>query len=129
MEDELQIKLVEIITSIQLGIGKAGDFAVEQLPDIVQQFIVFGMISNVTYSVIQIVSAVLTGFFSYKLFTSPKAKDDRGYIDADYGIGGCILAMLSFCSAFAFLLGLRETLLVLFAPKVWLLMELANLIK
>ena len=129
MKDELQTKLVEIITSIQLGIGKAGDFAVEQLPDIVQQFIVFGMISNVTYSVIQIVSAVLTGFFSYKLFTSSGAKDGWGYINADYGTAAFILAMFSFCSALAFLTGLKETLLVLFAPKVWLLMELANLIK
>lgn len=34
MKDELQLKLVEILTAIQVGVGKSADFALEQLPDI-----------------------------------------------------------------------------------------------
>lgn len=52
MKDELQTKLLEILTAIQTNTGKAidtgtelagkaGDFALEQLPDIAQSYVAF----------------------------------------------------------------------------------------
>jgi len=44
MKDELNEKLVEILSSIQSAAGKASDFAVEQLPDIAQSYIAYGRV-------------------------------------------------------------------------------------
>ena len=42
MKEELNSKLVEILTSIQTAAGKASDFALEQLPDIAQSYVLYG---------------------------------------------------------------------------------------
>ncbi len=42
MDKELQSKLVEILGSIQTAAGKAGDFALSQLPDIAQSYVTYG---------------------------------------------------------------------------------------
>lgn len=39
MKEELQGKLVEILASIQSGVGQAKDFALVQLPDIAQSYV------------------------------------------------------------------------------------------
>lgn len=129
MKEELQSKLVEILTSIQTGVGKAADFAVEQLPDIAQQYITFGMVSNVVGSLLALGFSVGLGWFSYWLFTTPKGKGKYGHIEPEYGAGGAFSVIGSTIAAMIFIVGLKETLLVLFAPKVWLLMELAKLVK
>lgn len=42
MKDALQLKMVEILTAIQSAVGKSADFALEQLPDIAQQYVLYG---------------------------------------------------------------------------------------
>ena len=42
MNEQLQAKLVEILSGIQAAVKAAGDFALEQLPDIAYQYIAFG---------------------------------------------------------------------------------------
>jgi hypothetical protein len=42
MKEELQGKLVEILTSIQTATGKASDFAMSQLPDVAQSYVGYG---------------------------------------------------------------------------------------
>lgn len=129
MKEELQSKLVEILTSIQAGVGKAADFAVEQLPDIAQQYIMFGMVSNVAGSVIALAFSIGLGWLCYWLLTKPGSKDKYGDVEACHGVGALFSGFGAIIATFAFIVGLKETLLVLFAPKVWLLMELAKLVK
>ena len=42
MKEELQGKLVDILTSIQTAAGKASDFAMDELPGIAQEYVAFG---------------------------------------------------------------------------------------
>lgn len=42
----LQDKLVEIITQLQSAVKTGADFAIEQLPDIAQQYVVYGFWSS-----------------------------------------------------------------------------------
>ena len=44
MKDELQLKLTEILTAIQVGVSKTADFTLEQLPDIAQQYLLYGKV-------------------------------------------------------------------------------------
>ena len=120
MKDELQTKLVEIITSIQIGIGKAGDFAVEQLPDIVQQYILFGIVSNVSSSLSLLAIAIFFGIAAYKAF-KPNDTERQNL--------SMVFVICSLIATLFFVAGLEETILVLFAPKVWLIMEMAQMIK
>lgn len=54
MKEELNTKLVEILTSIQTAAGKASDFALDQLPDIAQSYVLYG----------RAVSVVAVGLFA-----------------------------------------------------------------
>lgn len=62
MKEELQSKLVEILGSIQTAAGKAGDFAMTQLPDIAQSYVVYGRISSF---VLLVLCAMAAAAFSY----------------------------------------------------------------
>ena len=52
MKEELNGKLVEILTSIQTAAGKASDFALEQLPDIAQSYVMYGRAVSVAHLLI-----------------------------------------------------------------------------
>jgi hypothetical protein len=49
MKEELQGKLVEILTQIQSTVGQAKDFTLQQLPDIAQSYIYYGVVSSVVW--------------------------------------------------------------------------------
>lgn len=132
MKEELNSKLVEILTSIQTAAGKASDFALEQLPDIAQSYVMYGRAVSLAHAaVLLLIGGVLLKYshWAYKnpwntsgySFEQGRLRGDSNYIAmiAPAIVGGLfvITALLSF------------DYLVWFAPKVWLLKELATLIK
>lgn len=117
MKEELQSKLVEILTSIQTATGKAADFAVEQLPDIAQSYVVYGRVHTTTC----VVSAVLIfGALVWVGNRYSKPSEGMSWLGAAFG------AVVPFLTV---LFNFSDMLLVWFAPKVWLLKELAQLAK
>lgn len=132
MKEELSTKLVEILTSIQTAAGKASDFALEQLPDIAQSYVLYGR----AISLVMLVSLIVLGLSllklshwayknpwnnSYYTFEKDAKRSDSNFIvmviPAVVGLVLLLVAVASF------------DYLVWFAPKVWLLKELATLIK
>jgi hypothetical protein len=125
MKEEVQDKLVEIMTSIQSAVGAASDFAIEQLPDIAQSYIMYGMVWNTALLVVHVVIVAFSIVLIYRGIAILQRKNW-----ADSGIALVILG--GFCAAVSGLTALptlQTTLLVWFAPKVWLLKELATLIR
>lgn len=129
MNEQLQGKLVEILSGIQEGVRQAGSFAMEQLPDIAQQYVVYGRMSATAHLAIfgLLAVAALYVFLVKGLFS--KAIDAYGYwkdgrIVASLGGGGISLLFGGIAVA-----QVDNFLLVWFAPKVWLLKELAGLLK
>lgn len=132
MKEELQGKLVEILTSIQSAAGKASDFAMEQLPDIAQSYVVYGRAVTTARSLFLIGLAVACFMICRYAFKNPwnisdyswdqgKKRSDSNHIVIWFaGVFGGFFAMLSFAT-FDFL--------VWFAPKVWLLKEIAGMLK
>lgn len=120
MKEELQGKLVEILTSIQTVAGKASDFAMEQLPDIAQSYVMYGRAINTLHVV---VGLVLLAILLWLLPRAVKAMDEAE-------VWPIPLYMMGVPSCAAILLSkIGPAMLVWFAPKVWLLKEIATLLK
>ena len=144
MKEELQTKLVEILGSIQTAAGKAGDFAMTQLPDIAQSYVVYGRAYTLTL-MFAFLAIFCSGFYLLHLVRRKCAAADAKYEeDVKKSRPGAYISRSQYFEwsdvgplpfvpfvAGAVLLGLNlsQTLLVWFAPKVWLLKEIATLIK
>lgn len=117
MKEELQGKLLEILTSIQTATGKAADFAMAELPDIAQQYIAYGRVFETVWTVFFFTAMCV--FVALVIFLIKKDEHEAAIIPG----------ALFFVSAILFLGSLKDTVMVWFAPKVWLLKEIGNLLK
>ena len=123
MQEELQGKLVEILTQIQGNVSQAKDFTLQQLPDIAQSYIYYGMVSSAVWTLIGLGLCYLSYFF-YKKTKEPKEDWD------DDKIAEWVVSTLSgFFGTITTIVALENLLLVWFAPKVWLLKEIASFLK
>ena len=132
MNEQLQAKLVEILSGIQSATKAAGDFALGQLPDIAQSYVMYGRVRTVAISaVLLLLGAALLGLsrWAYKhpwntsnySFEKDQKRSESNYLAMVFpGIFGAAFTMLGL---------LTFDFLVWFAPKVWLLKELASLVK
>lgn len=123
MNADLQGKLAEILTSIQQATGAARDFAIEQLPDVAQSYILYGRarsVAEVVALLILIIAAVLWFRWGWK------HRADSG----DASFAACMFGGFASvtCTGFLFIAA-NDALRVWIAPKVWLLQELAKLVK
>lgn len=132
MNEELSGKLVEIIDAIQATASKAGEFAMTQLPSIAQEYVVYGRVKSLaTLAILLLLAAgfLLAARWAYKnpWNTSPYSWDE-GKKRSESN-----LWMIALCSMLGSLFTLLSAAtfdyLVWFAPKVWLLKALANLVK
>ena len=122
MKNELEPKLVEVIGQLQGAVMKASDFAIQQLPDVVQSYILYGRISNLFTLVFEL--ALLYG--CWRLYKLPTKKglheEEEAFLKTTFsgtvGVATLILALFS----------IQETVLVWAAPKIWLIKELGKLI-
>lgn len=129
MNEELQNKAVEIITAIQDSIGKAGEFAMVQLPDIAQQYVIYGRVKSVIVllAFATLSFALLTlARWAYKFPWYGDAYGKERRAESNYTVLVFSTGIGALCGLFAFL---SFDLLVWFAPKVWLLKELSTLFK
>jgi uncharacterized membrane protein HdeD (DUF308 family) len=123
MNDELQSKLVEVLTGISEGVSQAKDFAIEQLPDVAQQYIMFGMVWETTLLVIYAVLITLIAVGIWRLWVSDNLEFEAGAGLIVFG-GFSLVGLL-----IAFVNQLKPVLLVWFAPKLYLLQGIAGLVK
>lgn len=130
MEEQLQAKLVEILSSIQNAAKVSGDFALEQLPDIAQQYVLYGRVVlnfYVLLSLLTVFVGIGIGFLTYKHIKQYDELEEANPFYTIFGGIGCLIFTL---------VGLVETVqhlsslvMVWAAPKVWLLVELGKLWK
>lgn len=131
MNDELQNKLAEVLGGIAEGVTQAKDFAVEQLPDVAQQYIMFGMVWETAAFVLLVAFSVVCAFvFKFGLRWHKEINAKTGYHDDV----GPFMVMLGSGLMFAFfvtgtVVQLKAVLLVWFAPKLYLLQGIAGLVK
>ncbi len=128
MNEQLQAKLVEILASIQASTKAAGDFAMEQLPGIAMQYVMYGRVKTAALTAFMLlVAAALFATFrwAYKnpwnaSIYSVKRSESNYFVMAITCVFGSLSALAGVLSF---------DWLVWIAPKVWLLKELASLVK
>ena len=140
MKEELQEKLLEILTAIQTNTGKAidtgtelagkaGDFAMEQLPDIAQSYVAFARAWETFGALLW--WAVFAGsvyVLAVKVFMARTWVDKYGEPPVERvlaAMGSVLVAVVALIAALTFT---KDAMFVWFAPKVWLIQELAKLI-
>ena len=139
MKEELQTKLLEILTAIQTNTGKAidtgtelagkaGDFAMEQLPDIAQSYVAFARAWETFGAILW---WGLTLALAYAVIV--KAILNTKWMDGDlWPIERFFMCLIGIpvwlASLIAALNFTKDAMFVWFAPKVWLIQELAKLI-
>lgn len=122
MNDQLQNKLAEILGQIASGVKAAGDFTLAQLPDIAQQYVIYGRATGT----LAVISFLVLTFFVRKglrwAWNKSQDDDDRmvviflGLVVGAFSLGGLAISV-------------GNALLVWLAPKVWLIKQLAELLK
>jgi hypothetical protein len=129
MNDELQSKLVEVLTGISEGVSQAKDFAIEQLPDVAQQYIMFGMVWETALMGILVVASMLCVW--WLVWGIKKGFSETStYIEGQAGFFVALVSgvVLAFTGSFA-IAQIKPVLLVWFAPKLYLLQGIAGLVK
>lgn len=116
MKEQLQGKLVEILTGIQGAVGKASDFAMEQLPDIAMQYIYF----SISAYCLGMITFGIASYFIYRMTKKLYEEDE----------GACVLSGMFFLGTTSIALyNVHMLLMVVLAPKVYLLKEIAGMLK
>lgn len=122
MNEQLQNRLAEILTSIQNSVGAVGDFTLSQLQDIAPSYITFGRVWLSCLVLILLAGLYFSTSHAIKISKKILAKE----IDEVY----FLFVLLIGAAASGFLIGLIDTshdlLLVWVAPKVWMLKELSG---
>lgn len=124
MEQELKQRAVEVLDSIIQATQNASAFAVEQMPDVAQQYVLYGRVYLTALFVFFIVLAVVATYTAYKIETHPKVK--AGGAGGIATFAAMVVNVVAFCVV---AINLSDLVKVWAAPKVWLLTELAKLIK
>jgi len=119
----LETKLVEILGAISDGVAQAKDFAVEQLPDIAQQYILFGRAWETIVLAISVAAVVGLVYGTVKIAKSQNIDDSEQWVMALMVGGAAFLSLLIAIDR------LKDFLLVWFAPKLYLIQGLAQLVK
>jgi hypothetical protein len=120
MNDELKNKSVEILTQIQQAVQSGAEVAGQQIPDIAGQYVVYGMFWN--WALVLFFAGAIGAVWFIARAGAKKFE-------------GCkfdIYMAAVFCTSLAlipFFVYLESALLVTLAPKVWLIKEIADLIK
>jgi len=126
---QLQDKLTEVIGNIQTQVSNAATFAWDQMSDIAVSYVHFGMAYNTTVLLLwAIVAAVATKITLKYGYFSTASGPYGGWADSKISavVFGTIASGGSILGAF---LSVKPFLLVWFAPKVWLLQELADMVR
>ena len=124
MKEELQSKLVEILTSIQTAAGKASDFAMEQLPDVAMSYLMYGR-AWATLEAATLLLLFALGVWGNFRFVRWMRQEDA------WEASPLIVLTVGAAGGLGFfgMSALKGAFFVWFAPKVWLLKEIASLLK
>ncbi|QDP59523.1 MAG: hypothetical protein GOVbin4162_97 [Prokaryotic dsDNA virus sp.] len=125
MNEKLQEALNQFLTKIIEGLGKAGDMAVEQIPDVVQQAMTWFMLESLLLSLLSLPFFIVGGVILRKCWK-------KGGWHEEYCSDDMLGANLA--SAVAIGLGLTivitniEWLQILVAPKWFIVSEMSKLV-
>jgi hypothetical protein len=135
MNEKLQQALGDLLNNTMSGISSAKDFLVSELPEVIQQLLMWHAVYNFILFVIALLFIINFFICGYVLMKKIKwvseKKDDWGDSQiSKQGIFGIVYGILSLVSCLVALTNLNFIWLKIWvAPKVWLIEYAANLVK
>lgn len=114
---QLDTKLAALVDTIINATKAAGDFAMEQLPDLAMQLVMYGRAMSTS---VLIISIALLWFCWWC------GKRSMGY-DREIMIVPCMMSGL--VGVLLFFFSLHDFMLSWFAPKIYIIKEVASLLK
>jgi hypothetical protein len=127
MENDLKAKLAEILTGIADNVGQLKDFAVEQLPDVAQQYIVYGrVLETAVFLIVCTLNIVMIKICIWGAKQIRTKGDNSGPLEVMSlilgGFASLFLITILFCQ-------IKPFLMVWLAPKIYLIQGISSLIK
>jgi hypothetical protein len=122
MQKELLNRADSIMLWVQESVTKAGQFAAEQIPDIAMQYVAYGRAMS-TFAVVIAIGLLFLSFALFKKAAKRGHASDAGFFSA---LGGVVSIIVG---GIVLLINTSTVFMVWFAPKVWLLREVVNLVK
>jgi hypothetical protein len=130
MENDLKAKLAEILTGIADNAAQLKDFAVEQLPDVAQQYIAYGRVLETAVFLIvcalNIVTIKICIWGAKQIRTKGKNRDFCEPLEFMSlllgGFASLFLITILLCQ-------IKPFFMVWFAPKIYLIQGISSLIK
>ena len=131
MQQELLNRADSIMDSISSAVNRGAEFVHGQVPEIALQYVAFGRVYETVIMAISIM-VFMVGLWlvvNVACRNTLKFKDDCGHWHVNRFVGLLVgLFPLAF-GLLAISANLKSFILVWFAPKVWLLMEITKLIR
>jgi hypothetical protein len=128
MNEQLQTQLAEILKQMLVAVNATKDFSMKELPDIAIQYVRYGFWSN-------LLGVVISGAFIFALIFCIKGLlgwtiENMDRDDAAAGIVGTMFltAAIVFTFCGKFYPSVESLILNITAPKVWLILEIKNLL-
>ena len=131
MNSELQTQLASVLAAIQRATSASADFALAQLPDIAQQYVMYGRVSSLWITTALLAAAAAMLYVSRWAYKNPWYEDEFYNADRKKRTEGNCAVIFFTAAAGTLLLLIAVTTfnwMVWVAPKVWLLLELARMV-
>lgn len=124
MNDQLQAQVTTILKQFSDGLSTVGDVAIKELPEIAQQYIAYGFwkgILGISISGSFLIASIVA-FFMILRWGKKCHGDGSVFLVLVFPITGIIFSLGVLYS------NLENLILNLNAPKLWLLLEIKNMI-
>lgn len=123
MNDQLQSQLATILQQFSATMASASDIAVKELPEIAQQYIVYGYWKSLLSCIVCVAFIIALIVAILKIVRWANNSYDDGVM-----VVAAILATLLIFPISSFFDNAQSLILNVTAPKVWLLLEIKSLI-
>ena len=126
----LEQTLVDTINATKQGITAGIDFASNQIPDVIQQLLMWKLAENILFAFVFVLCIIFYLVVMTKAWNIYQAKSERerneGFLVLFGAFGGVFLFIMP---AIALVVHLKEILQITIAPKIYLIEYVSNLIK
>lgn len=128
MNEQLQAQVTVILKQFSDGISTAGDVAMRELPDIAQQYVAYGFVKGILgVTICGAFTILLLGIMCWAI-KSVWSNANKNINECDYYPFIFIpipFLLLSFVALYA---NAESLILNITAPKIWLLLEIKNIL-
>ena len=131
LQQQLLDRADSIMNSIATTVDKASTFAAEQVPDIALQYVAFGRASLSAYMAIGVIVFCVAFWMCIRIgIMNSRGYPTDGYTWDERRIGATLFGGgLGAVSVAVLLINLNNFIMVWVAPKIWLINEIARLVK